>query len=79
MPFWNLTLRGIRCEENLIIQHDVFLCQVKKFLKQFLILAVLGLPCRERGSPGCSEWELLFVVMLRAVLQVASLAVRRKL
>lgn len=79
MPFWNLTLRGILCEENLIIQHDVFLCQVNRFLKQFLILAVLGLPCRVQGSPGCSEWELLFVVMLRAVLQVASLVVRHTL
>ena len=31
MSFWNLTLRGILCEENLIIQHDMFLCEVKTF------------------------------------------------
>ena len=67
----------------LCIVHDAeMVCSMflASFLKFYLfILAALGLLGCARTSSGCSEWELLFVVMLRAVLQVASLAVRRKL
>ena len=43
------------------------------FFKIFLFLAVLGLRCCAQAFSSCSEWGLLFVVVRRLLIAVASL------
>ena len=53
-----------------------FLEQVNALEKLFIyvFLAVLGLPCCTWAFSSCSEWGLLFVVVCRLFIAVASLA-----
>ena len=43
------------------------------FFKFYLFLAVLGLCCCARAFSSCGEWGLLFVVVHRLLVAVASL------
>ena len=43
------------------------------FFLIFLFLAVLGLRCCAQAFSSCSEWGLLFVVVRRLLIAVASL------
>ena len=46
----------------------------KNYLFIYLFLAVLGLPCCTWAFSSCSEWGLLFFVVCRLFIAVASLA-----
>ena len=50
-----------------------------KFIYLFLFLAVLGLLCCARAFSGCGEWGLLFVVVRRLLIVVASQVVEHGL
>ena len=45
----------------------------------FFFLAVLGLCCCAQGFSSCGEWGLLFVVVRRLLIAVASLVVQHGL
>ena len=51
------------------------------FLNKFiyLFLAVLGLRCCVQAFSSCGEWGLLFIVVCRLLIAVASLAAEHRL
>ena len=51
--------------------HHLFF--IYKFILFYLFLAALGLRCCARAFSSCGEWGLLFVVVHRLLIAVASL------
>ena len=49
------------------------------YLFIYLFLAVLGLRCCSWAFSSCGEWELLFIVVRRLLIAVASLVVEHRL
>ena len=60
---------------SICIQHSSFyFLFLNKFIHFiYLFLAALGLHCCTRAFSSCSEWGLVFVVVCRLVIAVASL------
>ena len=59
---------------NILIIH-----LLKKILFIYLFLAALGLRCCARAFSSCGEWGLLFVVVCRLLIAVASLVAEHRL
>ena len=62
-------MKGVSFELSFFLFFFFFL--VNLFI--YLFLAVLGLHCCMRASSSCGEWGLLFVVVHRLLIVVASL------
>ena len=73
------TLPDVFCEYFLwsVVCIFIFFLFLKLFI--YLFIAVLGLRCCTRAFSRCSEWGLLFVVVHRLLIAVASLVVEHRL
>ena len=71
--FCNMSKRNSRGHSNLSQQPKTF------FKLIYLFLAALCLYCCARASSSCGEWGLLFVVVRRLLVAVASPVVEHRL
>ena len=56
------------------VAFTVFMCSIFFLINLFIyFLAVLGLRCCARAFSSCNKWGLLFVVVCRLLIAVASL------